>query len=1086
MRLPDMPDQPQAILPPGGLGAEGRRRASPARLAAVAALVVLVAAVVRLSVAPLGLPLTGIVERAAAARGVDLTLERIALRLGAGRLFVTLEGVGVSTAKAAATVKRITLTQSLSGRAVTMKGADLKVDPSGEGGRVKVPEPGAAVALLGDVLHGLKSALSGAGLERVDLTDGRIDLVVPGRPINEARVFQDVEAHVEAADELGVRVAGIGAGGPFSLRLDYRDTATGRDLDIAVDGLVPRDLAPVKPVQDGFVLALNLSAALPAEGPAEARATIGISGGTVVMGDDPPREFGGGRIDLALTPDGRSITVLPSRFSAGLSTVTIAGDVTAGAGPDDPWTFDLSTPYTQLHSADIDKPPVELSSAKMHGEIDFARGMIRVDQFAGQAERGRADAVFTLDIHDGGPWLSLAAHIGPTSVDTLLGAWPVVAAYKPRKAIAEVVKGGTVRRGDVTLAFTPLEMDPDPTTHSDMPGTIGIDLEFVDVTFTAPGIPIAITRGHGALRMQDRILSVRLDGGVVDMGAAGLLRVSEGAFTIPDVSGQPAEASITATVQGPLSAIVAIATLMDLPQLKATPLEPDQVAGTFEAKIAMRTPLAPGTTMEERQWSIDAQLKGAGTSIPVSGQTFSDADVEVLLNSRRLAARGKATVDGIRIDVNYSEMFLGGKSGAARFVLTDRDRRERGFDTGTALTGPVVVTVEADPDDVRTFAVDLSQAAIDLPGLAKAKGVAMKATGQFSGAGANLSVDGLRVDGGGISATGNLALEGGALARANLHDVALSRGDSARVDVTRQGVGYQVDVEATTFDLRKLITSMMRGPAKPGDKAGEKKAGPPVAARAVAERLRLSDETYATDVSLEARHSGRALSRLSVSGRLDGVNAGSFAARLAPQESGGRTLHVDVTELGRVLAAFDVYKRMRGGRTRITAQIAPDGAMDGRMIVEDFALTDETTLEAIIERTRSNPRDRAGPRLARQIQTGTGLTFDTLVVDFDKRGDRIRIREAVLRGQVIGGTADGVIDLADKTMTLNGTFIPAYGVNNMFGRVPVLGQILGGGDDGGLIGVTFRLSGPLASPQFAMNPLSAVAPGIFRKIFEYR
>ena len=43
-----------------------------------------------------------------------------------------------------------------------------------------------------------------------------------------------------------------------------------------------------------------------------------------------------------------------------------------------------------------------------------------------------------------------------------------------------------------------------------------------------------------------------------------------------------------------------------------------------------------------------------------------------------------------------------------------------------------------------------------------------------------------------------------------------------------------------------------------------------------------------------------------------------------------------------------------------------------------------------------------------------------------------------------------------------------------------------GGGDGGLIGVTFKLEGDADSPGVQINPLSAIAPGIFRSIFEFR
>ena len=69
---------------------------------------------------------------------------------------------------------------------------------------------------------------------------------------------------------------------------------------------------------------------------------------------------------------------------------------------------------------------------------------------------------------------------------------------------------------------------------------------------------------------------------------------------------------------------------------------------------------------------------------------------------------------------------------------------------------------------------------------------------------------------------------------------------------------------------------------------------------------------------------------------------------------------------------------------------------------------------------------------------------------------------------------------------ITGTYLPAYAFNNLFSRIPLLGLALGGGMREGLIGVTFKIDGPIAQPQVFFNPLSAVAPGIFRKIFEFQ
>jgi AsmA-like C-terminal region len=126
-----------------------------------------------------------------------------------------------------------------------------------------------------------------------------------------------------------------------------------------------------------------------------------------------------------------------------------------------------------------------------------------------------------------------------------------------------------------------------------------------------------------------------------------------------------------------------------------------------------------------------------------------------------------------------------------------------------------------------------------------------------------------------------------------------------------------------------------------------------------------------------------------------------------------------------------------------------------------------------------------GMALSRMEDSGD-LHFTQLRIPFRQEGWVIQIDDAALRGPTLGATASGTINLPDGKMAISGAFIPAFGLNNIAGAIPIIGAILGGGRDEGLLGITYKLFGPLDSPELAVNPISAIAPGIFRKIFEYR
>ena len=97
-----------------------------------------------------------------------------------------------------------------------------------------------------------------------------------------------------------------------------------------------------------------------------------------------------------------------------------------------------------------------------------------------------------------------------------------------------------------------------------------------------------------------------------------------------------------------------------------------------------------------------------------------------------------------------------------------------------------------------------------------------------------------------------------------------------------------------------------------------------------------------------------------------------------------------------------------------------------------------------------------------------------------------RGQDGVLRGPLLGASFQGMLYDPKGNMDMTGTFMPAYGLNRIFGEIPIIGALLGNGRDHGLIGVTFKLEGDADSPGVQINPLSVIAPGIFRSIFEFR
>ena len=117
--------------------------------------------------------------------------------------------------------------------------------------------------------------------------------------------------------------------------------------------------------------------------------------------------------------------------------------------------------------------------------------------------------------------------------------------------------------------------------------------------------------------------------------------------------------------------------------------------------------------------------------------------------------------------------------------------------------------------------------------------------------------------------------------------------------------------------------------------------------------------------------------------------------------------------------------------------------------------------------------------------TQSGVSFSALRAEFTRQNGQLAIRDGVVKGPMIGATIEGSIDTVANQVRMSGTFVPMYGLNNMFGQIPVLGLVLGNGNNEGLIGVTYEVVGTPGQPVLRVNPISAMFPGVTRKIMEF-
>src|SRR5690606_5024181 len=110
--------------------------------------------------------------------------------------------------------------------------------------------------------------------------------------------------------------------------------------------------------------------------------------------------------------------------------------------------------------------------------------------------------------------------------------------------------------------------------------------------------------------------------------------------------------------------------------------------------------------------------------------------------------------------------------------------------------------------------------------------------------------------------------------------------------------------------------------------------------------------------------------------------------------------------------------------------------------------------------------------------------FDWMRLPFSIGHGQLVINDSEIRGPLVGATLRGKADFRTRQVNIGGTYVPLQGLNSALGFIPGLGQLLTGPQGEGVLGMTFAIRGPMENPEVLVNPLSLVAPGIFREMFQ--
>ena len=894
----------------------------------------------------------------------------------------------------------------------------------------------------------------------------------------------DVGVTIDAATAgVSATVASAGFGGRWTVTADrVRDSVSGsRVISVNLSQLMVADILPGLGDDEALFAAdiplygrANIRMA--ADGSIEdATARLDLGAGILRFGEERERVLlDEATVKLRWDVANRALLLEPSTYFFGQTRGVVAGRVYPVGEPNDRrYAFEFESPGAVLAPRDSGVPPMIAQRMAMSGEFDLKAGLVNFDNAVIMAGDAAIAATASMSFDGPTPSLVMAATFSPMDISTMKQLWaPLIAPGARRWVMEHVGSDGRLVSGRYEASIPPgvLWTGKRPILPDE---AMRLDMRVEGVTFNTFGKVPPISNASGNIVVQGSTVGIDIESGDVAT-RAGTVSVVAGAFAVPNTAKRPADALIELQLAGGAEALGEIGNSEPMFALDRVELTPPDLSGEATANVSVRFPMRDGLTEGDVDWRVVLNTSGVASRKPVEGRAVSDADVQITVTPNEVAVYGKARIDGAVADVAMAFPIGAQDAGPGsdrrvRLLLDDEARKRFGVGLENVLSGSIAALVSDTPDgNGQMFDLDLRRARVVLPGLGWTKGVGVPGRLTFTvrpeSGGHSVSDIVLEGDGFGFAGTAKLD-ESYNLVSADITRMSLRPGDAIALKLTRSRSGYAITARGSSFDLRGMMSQVRDR----NDQAG---GFPDIAVDAQIDRLVGFNQEVITGASLTLVSVAGETQKIAFSGTL-GPSPIALNYTVAPD---GTTLTGSAADAGRLMRFTDLYTRMTGGTVRLSGQAGRSGPMLGAMEVTNFYVVDEPAME----RVAVGPSNDPGTFNPRRVH------FDRAVAQF-RRSDRVVIIEdALVAGATVGATFSGRYDLSQAHINMTGTYLPAYALNNLFGQVPILGLVLGGGMREGLIGVTFKIEGPISQPQVFFNPLSAVAPGMFRKIFEFQ
>jgi hypothetical protein len=746
--------------------------------------------------------------------------------------------------------------------------------------------------------------------------------------------------------------------------------------------------------------------------------------------------------------------------------------------------LDLQLDQLSVNMPGVMGHQVTVARAAIRGSYVPSSDTIAIDQaFVSGAQLSAKFAGKIVLANYQSPEIDLDGGVAAISVRDLLRYWPLQTAPGARAWIDSNVQQGRV--GPVVL-------------HTAIPAGALDQAALPEnaVLMTFPISSATIVYIHGLTPMSNVNGTAALTGDTfkaqVESGVTGGLKMSSGTVVVPNLHLKGTQGIVSAHVDGSIPDALALLDQKPLQYPSRFHIRAASAKGNAAIDLVVRVPMLREVKVDDI--TISAKAATTGLALALSDHlSIANGNVNFTITNTDLHAVGTVGLASANMGIDWTEEFKPKGPISTRVkingMLPESALEELGVHANEYFSGPVGVSGE-----LVGFRGKLQRAQMKEDITPTAVSIKMLGFKKAAGTPAQAQVT-LRMDASGNVRNADMVLTGTALsARASARfgptgdlqylDVPSFRSgqyNDFALTLSRDPVqGMVVSMNGRSFDGEDLVHDMANAQTGPQPAAKAETSTAPYRVNAKLDRVVLREGVVLAPFSLN----------LSGVGNKPRTLALSATQSKSAQLMGGITTAEDGTHIKFSAGDAGLFAKgivgstsLRNGALQVDAMMSPATAKGetgtdyvGKLTITDFNVVNQPFLTRLF--AAGSFGGLAG------LLGGKGIGVDTMEVPFTLRADVLSVHDARATGPSLGLTADGYYDLKNNQIALQGVFTPLYGINGIVNNIPLLGTVLGSKKGEGFIGVTYSASGSADNPSVFANPISALTPGIFRRIFQ--